>query len=202
MFHTILEIVEDIKQGKIVIVLDDERENEGDMVVAAQFATPDTLRFMTKYGCGIICMPMAKQIIENLELELQPRRYIDNLHNCLYTVSIDARHGIGSGISAEDRATTIQAAVQAVKDDIKTPGHIFPILAHDDGVLGRIGHTEASVDIVKLAGLTPAAVLTEVMDENRDAAAAYDELLAFAKRHQIKICKICDLVAYRKAHLL
>ena len=204
MFNTIHEIIEDIKQGKIIILLDDEREHEGDMIVAAQFAIPENIHFMMKYGCGIICTPISKEIADILELGLQPRRNSNNLNQCMNTTSIDALHGLNGGVSAADRSTTIQtiAGNNVTKNDIKTPGHVFPLIANENGVLGRPGHTEAAIDLMKLAGLTPAAALVEVMNEDCDKIASNSELLIFAKKHNLKISTVKALIDYIKSFQL
>lgn len=198
-FHSIFEVINDIKQGKIVIMLDDERENEGDMIVAAEFATPKNIAFMMKYGCGIICTPISQEIAKKFELALLPRRFCDDIHQCFNTVSIDAK-SVKSGVSAIDRAKTIQKLVteNVTASDLKTPGHVFPLIANSNGVLERPGHTEASVDLMKLAGLQPAAALVEVMNEGKDKLATNEELLLFAHSHHLKISTIRALIEFRK----
>lgn len=198
-FNSIPEIIEDIKEGKIVILLDDEREHEGDMIVAGEFATPENIGFMMKYGCGIICMPITKDLVDKFKLDLLLRRNCDDLNNCFYTVSVDAIGG--SGISASDRSRSIMTFVSTHTNekDIKTPGHLFPIVAKPGGVLERPGHTEASVDLAILAGLKPVAALVEVMNDEKDRPANNDELMAFATKHGIKIATVNALIQYRKS---
>lgn len=200
-FNSIPEIIEDIKQGKIVILLDDEREQEGDMIVAAEFATPENISFMMKYGCGIICMPITKDLVDKFKLDLLPRRNCDDLNNCFYTVSVDAIGG--SGISASDRSRSIMIFVSdtSTDKDIKTPGHLFPLVAKPGGVLERPGHTEASVDLAILAGLKPAAALVEVMSDEKDTPANNSELMKFSEKHCIKISTVRALIQYRQSLL-
>ncbi len=200
-FHSIPEILTDVKQGKIVILLDNEREHEGDMIVAAEFATPENIGFMMKYGCGIICMPITKQIADKFKLDLFPRRNCNDLHDCFNTISVDAK-GVG-GISANDRSKSIMTFVsnESTIDDIKTPGHLFPLIAKNAGVLERPGHTEASVDLAILAGLKPAAALVEVMNSDKNMPANNEELMSFSSEHQIKISTIKELIKYRKSLL-
>ncbi len=200
-FDSIPEILDDVKQGKIIILLDDEREHEGDMIVAAEFATPKNISFMMKYGCGIICMPITMQLATTFKLDLFPRRNCDDLNDCFNTISVDAR-GIG-GISANDRSKSIMTIIsdESTANDIKTPGHLFPLLAKQGGVLERAGHTEASVDLAILAGLKPAAALVEVMNVEKDMPANNKELMDFASEHKIKISTIKELKKYRESLL-
>jgi 3,4-dihydroxy 2-butanone 4-phosphate synthase/GTP cyclohydrolase II len=200
-FNSIPEIVEDIKSGKIVIMLDSERENEGDMILAAEFATPEKVAFMMKYGCGIICMPIIRDIASKFRLETLPRRNTDNLSGCFNTVSLDAI-GCG-GISAADRSKAIMTLVDdnAGPNSIRTPGHLFPLIANEGGVLARPGHTEAAIDLVKLARLKNAAILVEVMNDEKDNVANNDELMSFATKRNIKISTIKKLIDYRRASL-
>lgn len=197
-FNSIPEIIDAIKGGKIVIILDDERENEGDMIVAAEFATVENISFMMKYGCGIICTPISANIAEKFKLDLLPRRGCDDLQQCFNTVSFDAKH-LG-GISAIDRSQSIMTLVSdsANVDDIKTPGHVFPLIANKDGVLGRPGHTEAAVDLMELAGLKQAAALVEVMNNEKDKLANNSELMIFSQNHNLKISTVRALIEYRK----
>ena len=201
--NAIPEILSDFKQGKIVILLDDEREHEGDMIVAAEHATATVLSFMMKYGCGIICMSITSDIAENFKLDLLPRKNCDDINSCFFTVSVDAKNGIQSGISAYDKAVTIKTLISHTSscEDIKVPGHLFPLIANPAGVLGRAGHTEASVDLAKLCRLIPAAVLVEVMNEEKNTPANNEELYSFAQKHQIKISTIKALIEYRQALL-
>ena len=198
-FNSIQEVVDDLKQGKIVIILDDERENEGDMIVAAQFATIENLSFMMKYGCGIICTPISSDIAEKFSLDLLPRRGCDDLNQCFNTVSFDAKD-LG-GISAADRSKSILTLADDAStiDDIKVPGHVFPLIANKDGVLGRPGHTEAAIDLMNLAGLKPAAALVEVMNHEKDKLASNSELKTFSEKHKLKISTVRALIEYRKS---
>jgi 3,4-dihydroxy 2-butanone 4-phosphate synthase/GTP cyclohydrolase II len=200
-FNSIPEIINDIKQGKIVIILDDERENEGDMIVAAEFATVENIAFMMKYGCGIICTPISTAIAEKFQLDLLPRRSCDDLNQCFNTVSFDGKD-LG-GISAIDRSKSIMMLVsdETTIDDIKTPGHVFPLVANEKGVLGRPGHTEAAIDLVKLANLKAAAALVEVMNDKKDCLAANSELIEFAQQHNLKISTVRALIEYRKGQI-
>ena len=195
---SIEEIIEDARNGRMFILVDDEdRENEGDLVIPAQMATPDAINFMAKHGRGLVCLAMTRQRIEQLGL---PSMSPDNgtRHQTAFTVSIEAREGVSTGISASDRARTIAAAIDATKgrEGITTPGHVFPLMAKDGGVLVRTGHTEASVDISRLAGLNPAGVICEIMKDDGTMARMPD-LVSFAQRHGLKIATIADLIAYR-----
>ena len=193
------EIISDAREGKMFILVDDEsRENEGDLVISAQFATPAAINFMAKYGRGLICLSMTHERVENLELNLMAR---DNKsrHQTAFTVSIEAREGVTTGISAADRAHTIQVAIDPSKNasDIASPGHVFPLVARDGGVLVRAGHTEAAVDISRLAGLNPSGVICEIMNDDGTMARMPD-LVEFAKQHDLKIATIADLISYRR----
>jgi 3,4-dihydroxy 2-butanone 4-phosphate synthase/GTP cyclohydrolase II len=195
---TIKEAIEDIKNGKMVILVDDEdRENEGDLCMAAQFATAKTINFMARYGRGLVCLTLNEETADKLNLKQMVQ---DNQarFGTAFTVSIEARCGITTGISAADRATTIQAAVnpQAKPDDLVSPGHVFPIRAKKGGVLVRTGQTEGSVDLCRLAGLTPAGVICEIMKDDGTMARMPD-LEIFAKEHKLKIVTIADLIDYR-----
>lgn len=195
---SIEEALEDIRQGKMVIVVDDEdRENEGDLILAAEKVTPEAINFMAKYGRGLICLAITSEIAERLQLPLQPRRGIDPLGTA-FTVSIEARYGVTTGISAYDRAHTIKVAIDdnSGPNDIVTPGHVFPIIARKGGVLVRAGHTEAAVDLARLAGLKPAGVICEIMKDDGTMARLPD-LEEFAKNFNLKIITIKDLIAYR-----
>ncbi|WP_165064895.1 bifunctional 3,4-dihydroxy-2-butanone-4-phosphate synthase/GTP cyclohydrolase II [Desulfovibrio sp. ZJ200] len=192
------EAVADIRQGKMVILVDDEdRENEGDLTMAAEHATPEAVNFMAKYGRGLICLPMAPELVDRLRLPLMTQRN-GSRFGTNFTVSIEAREGITTGISAADRATTIQAAVadQARPEDIVTPGHVFPLRARAGGVLSRAGQTEGGVDLARLAGLKPAAVICEIMRDDGSMARMPD-LEAFAAEHGLKIAAVKDLIRYR-----
>jgi len=195
---TIEEAIEDIKNGKMVILVDDEdRENEGDLFMAAQFATAKTINFMARYGRGLICLTLNEEMADKLHLKQMVQ---DNQarFGTAFTISIEARHGVTTGISAADRATTIQAAVnpEAKPDDLVSPGHVFPIRAKKGGVLVRTGQTEGSVDLCRLAGLTPSGVICEIMKDDGTMARMPD-LEVFAREHKLKIVTIADLIDYR-----
>jgi 3,4-dihydroxy 2-butanone 4-phosphate synthase / GTP cyclohydrolase II len=195
---SIEEVVEDARNGHMFILVDaEERENEGDLVIPAQMATPDAINFMAKHGRGLICLSLTPERAKQLHLELMPRSNRAR-HASAFTVSIEAREGISTGISAHDRAHTVSVAIDPTKDyrDITTPGHVFPLLAREGGVLVRAGHTEAAVDMARLAGLYPAGVICEIMNDDGTMARLPD-LIAFAQRHGIKIATIADLIAYR-----
>lgn len=192
------EAIADIQQGKMIILVDDEeRENEGDLTIAAEFATPEAINFMAKYGRGLICLPMAPELVDKLELPMMTR-HNNSRFGTNFTVSIEAREGVTTGISAADRATTIQAAVAdgATPEDIVTPGHVFPLRAKSGGVLARAGQTEGSVDLARLAGLKPVAVICEIMKDDGTMARLPD-LEIFAKEHGIKIAAVKDIIRYR-----
>jgi 3,4-dihydroxy 2-butanone 4-phosphate synthase/GTP cyclohydrolase II len=182
----------------VILVDDEDRENEGDLYIPAQMATPDAVNFMARYGRGLICLSLTRERVEQLGLPLMAR---DNTsrHQTAFTVSIEAREGITTGISASDRARTIAVAIDPTKGraDISTPGHVFPLVARDGGVLVRTGHTEAAVDIARLAGLYPAGVICEIMNDDGTMARLPD-LVKFAQFHGLKIAKIADLIAYRR----
>ena len=195
------EIIEEARNGRMFILVDDEdRENEGDLVIPAQMATPDAINFMAKYGRGLICLALTRQRVGELHLPLMGQQNASRLQTA-FTVSIEARDGVTTGISAPDRARTIATAIDPTKgpDDIATPGHVFPLMARDGGVLVRTGHTEAAVDIARLAGLNPSGVICEIMNDD-GTMARRPELLAFSQRHGIKIATIADLIAYRRRH--
>ena len=199
MFSPIEEVIDDIAAGKMVVLLDDEsRENEGDLVIAADKATPQAINFMAKYGRGLICLSMTRERVEQLGLPLMSQRH-STRHQTAFTLSIEAREGVTTGISAADRAHTIAVAIDPKKnaDDITTPGHIFPLVARDGGVLVRAGHTEAAVDLANLAGLNPAGVICEIMNDDGSMARLPD-LIPFAKEHGLKLALIRDLIAYRR----
>ena len=199
-FNTIEEAIEDIRNGKIIVVVDDEdRENEGDLVCAAELVTPELVNFMAKYGRGLICLPMTEDSLKQLELPQMVSRNTDE-YGTAFTVSIDHIETT-TGISAFERALTIKKAVDKdVKPlDFKRPGHIFPLSARRGGVLARTGHTEASVDLAVLAGLKPAGVICEIMNED-GTMARVPELMLFVKEHNLKIVTIADLIAYRRRH--
>jgi 3,4-dihydroxy 2-butanone 4-phosphate synthase / GTP cyclohydrolase II len=195
------ELIDEARNGRMFILVDDEdRENEGDLVIPAQMATPDAINFMAKFGRGLICLAMAKERVDQLGLELMSRAN-GTRHETAFTVSIEAREGVTTGISAADRARTISVAIDASKgqDAIVTPGHVFPLVARDGGVLVRAGHTEAAVDIARLAGLNPAGVICEIMKDD-GTMARMDDLVAFAQLHNLKVGTIRDLIAYRRRH--
>jgi len=192
------EIIEEARNGKMYILVDaEDRENEGDLIIPAQFATPDAVNFMAKYGRGLICLALEEQRAETLGLEPQNKNNGSRFETA-FTQSIEAREGVTTGISAADRALTIQVAIDpdSREDDVVTPGHMFPLVAKDGGVLVRTGHTEASVDISRMAGLNPSAVICEIMNDDGTMARLAD-LVEFAKLHDLKIGTIEDLVAYR-----
>ncbi|RUO97901.1 3,4-dihydroxy-2-butanone-4-phosphate synthase [Hyphomicrobium sp.] len=192
------EIIEEMENGRIVILVDaEDRENEGDLIIPAQMATPDVINFMAKHGRGLICLSLTQARAAELNLDYMVR-HNGSRNRTAFTASIEAREGISTGISAFDRARTIATAVNPTKgaDDIVSPGHVFPLIAREGGVLVRAGHTEASIDLAKLAGLNPAAVICEVMNEDGKMARMAD-LALFAKTHGLKIGSIEDLIAYR-----
>ena len=193
------DIVEDARNGRMFILVDEkDRENEGDLLIPAQMATPDAVNFMATHGRGLICLALTQERVQQLGLQLMRQTNASRLQTN-FTVSIEARHGVTTGISAPDRARTIAAAIDqsSTPDDIVTPGHVFPVAARDGGVLVRAGHTEAAVDIARLAGLYPAAVLCEVMKEDGTMARLPD-LLQFAQLHGLKVGTIADLIAFRR----
>ncbi|PIR37417.1 MAG: 3,4-dihydroxy-2-butanone-4-phosphate synthase [Alphaproteobacteria bacterium CG11_big_fil_rev_8_21_14_0_20_39_49] len=193
------DIIEDAKQGKMFILVDDEdRENEGDLVIPAQMADKEAINFMAKYGRGLICLTLTKSRIETLGLPPMAR-HNSCRHQTAFTVSIEAREGVTTGISAADRACTIAVAIdeEKTKEDIVTPGHVFPLEAREGGVLVRAGHTEAAIDIAVLAGLKPAGVICEIMNDDGTMARLPD-LIEFAKKHNLKVATIADLIKYRR----
>jgi 3,4-dihydroxy 2-butanone 4-phosphate synthase/GTP cyclohydrolase II len=204
-FHEIVSPIEDIieeaRNGRMFILVDDEgRENEGDLVIPAQMATPQAINFMAKHGRGLICLAMPRDRVEELGLPLMAQRN-ESRHETAFTVSIEAREGVSTGISAPDRARTIAVAIDpnTGPDDIVSPGHVFPLVARDGGVLVRTGHTEAAVDLARLAGLNPAGVICEIMNDD-GTMARRDDLIAFAQIHGLKIATIADLIAYRRRY--
>jgi len=199
------ELIDEARNGRMFILVDDEdRENEGDLVIPAQMATPDAINFMAKHGRGLICLALTKQRVDQLGLPLMAR-HNGTRHETAFTISIEAKDGVTTGISAADRARTISVAIDASKgpEHIVTPGHVFPLVAREGGVLIRAGHTEAAVDVARLAGLNPAGVICEIMRED-GTMARMDDLVAFAQLHGLKIGTIRDLIAYRlrKDHLV
>ena len=197
-FNTIVEALEDIKNGKMVVVVDDEdRENEGDLIIAAEKATQESINFMAKYARGLICMPIVKERLEKLSINQMVVNNTD-VHGTAFTVSIDAI-STTTGISAAERATTILKVIdpEASPKDFNKPGHVFPLAARDGGVLMRGGHTEAAVDLARIAGLYPAGVICEIMNED-GTMARVPELMEYVKKHDLKIITIVDLIAYRR----
>ncbi len=195
------EIINEALNGRMFILVDDEdRENEGDLVIPAQMATPDAINFMATHGRGLICLSMTKARVDELGLDLMVRRNEDRLSTA-FTVSIEAKEGVTTGISAADRARTINVAIDPnrSREDIVTPGHVFPLVAREGGVLIRAGHTEAAVDVARLAGLNPSGVICEIMRDD-GSMARLDDLIAFGRRHNLKIGTIRDLIAYRRQH--
>jgi 3,4-dihydroxy 2-butanone 4-phosphate synthase / GTP cyclohydrolase II len=195
------EIIDEARNGRMFILVDDEdRENEGDLIVPAQMATPEAINFMATHGRGLICLALTAGRVEALGLPPMSRTN-GTRHATAFTTSIEAREGVTTGISAADRARTISVAIDASKgpDDIVSPGHVFPLVAREGGVLVRAGHTEASVDIARLAGLNPSGVICEIMDED-GSMARLDALMRFARKHGLKIGTIRDLIAYRRKH--
>ena len=192
------EIIDEARNGRMYILVDDEdRENEGDLIIPAQMATPNAINFMAMHGRGLICLALDRKRIETLDLQPMSRNNRESMQTA-FTVSIEAREGVTTGISAADRARTVAVAIDSSKgsDDIVSPGHVFPLAARDGGVLVRAGHTEAAVDISRLAGLNPSGVICEIMNED-GSMARLEDLVAFARRHSLKIGTIRDLIAYR-----
>jgi len=199
--NTIEEIIEDLRQGKMVIIMDDEdRENEGDLVMAAAFTRPEDINFMARYGRGLICLTLTSERCQKLRLPLMTNEN-KTAHSTNFTVSIEAATGVTTGISAADRARTVQCAVapEAKPDDLIQPGHIFPLMAKSGGVLNRAGHTEAGCDLARLAGVEPAAVIVEILNDDGTMARRPD-LEKFAAEHNLKIGTISDLIHYRIQH--
>lgn len=195
------EIIDEARNGRMFILVDDEdRENEGDLVIPAQMATPDAVNFMATHGRGLICLTLTKSRVDQLGLELMSRNN-GTRHETAFTTSIEALEGVTTGISAADRARTVSVAIDASKGraDIVTPGHVFPLIARDGGVLVRAGHTEAAVDISRLAGLNPSGVICEIMKED-GSMARMDDLVPFARLHNLKMGTIRDLIEYRRKH--
>jgi len=195
------DIIEEARKGRMFILVDDEdRENEGDLVIPAQCATPEAINFMAKHARGLICLALTRERVEQLGLSLMAQNN-GTRHQTAFTVSIEAREGVTTGISAADRARTVAVAIDPScgPQDIVTPGHVFPLVARDGGVLERTGHTEAAVDLARLAGLTPAGVICEIMNDDGSMARRND-LITFAQRHGLKIGTIADLIAYRRRY--
>ncbi|HMH40528.1 MAG TPA: bifunctional 3,4-dihydroxy-2-butanone-4-phosphate synthase/GTP cyclohydrolase II [Gaiellaceae bacterium] len=200
-FATVEEAIEDIRQGKFVVVVDAaDRENEGDLTIAAQFATPEAVNFMTKEARGLICLCLSEDRCDELGLRQMTERN-ETPYGTAFTVSVEAREGVTTGISAPDRSRTIQVAVDpdAKPEDLVQPGHIFPLRARDGGVLARAGQTEAAVDLARLAGLIPAGVVCEIMNEDGTMARVPD-LIPYCQRHGLKLVTVADLIEYRRRH--
>jgi 3,4-dihydroxy-2-butanone 4-phosphate synthase len=198
-FDTIDEAIADIRAGRTVIVCDGEdRENEGDLVIGAQFATPAAINFMATHGRGLICLALTPERCEQLELRPMTRRN-ESRHGTAFTVSIESREGVSTGISAYDRSHTVQTAIDPARGakDLVQPGHIFPLRARPGGVLERAGHTEAAVDLARLAAISPAAVICEILDED-GRAAQVEDLLPYARRHGLKMITVAQLIAHRE----
>lgn len=195
------EIIEEARNGRMFILADDEdRENEGDLVIPAQMSTPESINFMATYGRGLICLALTNERIQSLRLPLMSASN-SSRHETAFTVSIEAKEGVTTGISAKDRALTISTAINPLSgpNDIATPGHVFPLKARKGGVLVRAGHTEAAVDIARLAGLNPSGVICEIMNQDGTMARMPD-LIAFAQKHNLKVGTISDLIAYRRRY--
>lgn len=195
------QIIDEARNGRMFVLVDDEdRENEGDLIIPAQMATPDAINFMATHGRGLICLALTQSRVDTLGLQPMSRTNRSRMETA-FTTSIEAREGVTTGISAGDRARTISVAIDAAKgaDDIVTPGHVFPLVAREGGVLVRAGHTEAAVDISRLAGLNPSGVICEIMAED-GSMARLDDLLRFARVHGLKVGTIRDLIAYRRKH--
>jgi len=200
-FATIDEAIEDIRQGKMVVVVDDEdRENEGDLTIAAQFVTPDAVNFMAKHARGLICLALTPERCEEMRLDLMAAKN-ESPFDTAFTVSVEAREGVTTGISAADRAHTIQVAIdpESAPRDLVQPGHVFPLKAKPGGVLERTGQTEAAVDLARLAGLNPSGVICEIMNDDGTMARVGD-LGPFCERHGLKLVTVADLIAYRRTH--
>src|SRR5580704_13662097 len=199
LFDSIESVVADIRKGKMVIVVDDaDRENEGDLIIAGQNATPAAVNFMAKYGRGLICVSTTSERLQQLGIERMVRQNRESFRTD-FQVSVDAARGVTTGISAADRSETIRimADPTAVPEDLVQPGHVFPLRARPGGVLQRAGHTEAAVDLVRLAECRPIGVICEVMSDD-GSMARLPELSKFAKRHKLKLCAIADLIEYRR----
>ncbi|KTT97630.1 3,4-dihydroxy-2-butanone 4-phosphate synthase [Sphingomonas yabuuchiae] len=195
------EIIDEARNGRMFILVDDEdRENEGDLVIPAQMATPEKVNFMARHGRGLICLAMTRERVDTLGLPLMSPKN-GTRHETAFTISIEAREGVTTGISAADRARTIAVAIDSSHgaDALVTPGHVFPLVARDGGVLVRAGHTEAAVDVARLAGLNPSGVICEIMNED-GTMARMDDLVSFAQLHNLKIGTIRDLIAYRRRY--
>jgi 3,4-dihydroxy 2-butanone 4-phosphate synthase/GTP cyclohydrolase II len=198
---TVEEAIEEIRQGRFVIIVDDEsRENEGDIIMAAEKVTPDAINFMARYGRGLICMPVVGERLDELQIPMMASRNTER-HKTAFAVAVDYKHGTTTGISAHDRAATVKAIVDpgSRPEDFSQPGHLFPLRYQDGGVLVRAGHTEAVVDLARLAGFYPAGVLCEVMNED-GSMARLPQLEEFARKHGLRIVSIAQIIAYRRQH--
>ena len=199
VFNCIESVVSAIRRGKSVVVVDDaSRENEGDLIIAAEKATPKNISFMVRYTSGVICVPMLGEDLDRLELPLMTQQNMERMRTA-YTISVDAARDVSTGISATDRAHTIRllAAAETRRDDLVRPGHIFPLRYREGGVLRRAGHTEAAIDLVRLAGLRPAGVLAEIVNDD-GSMSRLPQLLKFARKHGLEICTVADLIEYRR----
>ncbi|MFP4472833.1 MAG: bifunctional 3,4-dihydroxy-2-butanone-4-phosphate synthase/GTP cyclohydrolase II [Candidatus Omnitrophota bacterium] len=204
MFSPIEEILEELKQGRMIVVMDDEgRENEGDLLIAAEHVTPDSINFMARYARGLICVPMEADRLNDLGLHPMKDNILSHQQHCMsntgWAISVDAAKGITTGISAYDRYYTVKVLIdeKTRPSDLETPGHLFPLQARRGGTLVRAGHTEASVDLMKAAGLYPAGVICEIMNDDGTMART-DDVQTFAKTHNLKICSIASLIEYRR----
>ncbi|HOW42520.1 MAG TPA: bifunctional 3,4-dihydroxy-2-butanone-4-phosphate synthase/GTP cyclohydrolase II [Candidatus Omnitrophota bacterium] len=200
MFNSIPEIIEDLKKGHLIVVVDDEdRENEGDLVMPASFARPEHINFMVTHGRGLVCVPMEEERLVQLELPMMPTSKRDPFSTA-WTISVDAAVGVTTGISAHDRSRTIEVLInpQSQPEDLSRPGHIFPLKARKGGVLVRAGHTEAAVDLTRMAGLYPAGVICEIMNED-GTMARLPQLMEFCRKHKLKLCSIEELIKYRRS---
>jgi len=198
VISSIEEVIPDIRKGRMVIITDDEdRENEGDLMIAAEKVTPEIITFMARYACGLICLSLTEEKAKSLDLPLMVQENTSK-HNTAFTISIEAKEGVTTGISAHDRARTIQVAIddESTSDNLVRPGHVFPLIAQEGGVLVRVGHTEASVDLARLSGLKPSGVICEIMKEDGNMARLPD-LEVFAEKHGLKICTVADLIKYK-----
>lgn len=201
-FNSISEAIEDIKLGKMVIVIDDEsRENEGDFIMAAEKVTPEAITFMATFGKGLICTPISFEISQRLKLPLMVANLSDS-HGTAFTVSVDAAQGISTGISSNDRShtTSLLASSDSAQSDFVSPGHIFPLIAKDGGVLARDGHTEAAVDLASLAGFSKAGVICEILNDD-GSCARLDDLKIVASKHDLKLITIEDLIKFKQENL-
>lgn len=200
IFHSIEKVIEALRNGEMVIVTDDEnRENEGDLVIPAEKADARAINFMTMHGRGLVCVSLTSERLQELSLKRMPARNRGDAFGCAFMESVDAAYGITTGISAEDRARTVEVLVnpESTEADLVSPGHLFPLEARSGGVLRRAGHTEASLDLARLAGFKPAGVICEILKDDGTMARLPD-LMLFAERHQLKICSVADLIAYRR----